>query len=61
MCRPSWSAAILLEPHGKDIRYTAVVMHTDEESRNKHDQMGFQTGWGKALEQLVEHMKKTRA
>jgi len=35
-------------------------MHKDEESRNKDDQMGFQTGWGKALEQLVEHVKKTR-
>jgi hypothetical protein len=25
-----------------------------------HDVMGFQTGWGKALEQLVEHVKRTR-
>lgn len=38
----------------------AIVMHRDEESRKKHDAMGFRTGWGKALEQLVEHVKKTQ-
>jgi hypothetical protein len=33
--------------------------HADEESRAKHDAMGFQARWGQALEQLVEHVKKT--
>ena len=36
-------------------------MHADVDSRQKHDAMGFQTGWGKALEQLVEHVKNTLA
>jgi sugar-specific transcriptional regulator TrmB len=38
-------------------RYLEDLKPGDEESRNKHDAMGFQTGWGKVLEQLVEHMK----
>ena len=35
-------------------------MHSDEASRKQHEDMGFQAGWGKALEHLVEHVKKTR-
>ena len=56
-----FTAAVLLEPHGNGTKYTAIAMHQDEASRAKHDAMGFQAGWGKALEQLVEHVKKTRA
>jgi uncharacterized protein YndB with AHSA1/START domain len=52
-----FTAAVILEPHGTGTKYTAIAMHGDEESRNKHDAMGFQTGWGAVLEQLVEHMK----
>jgi len=33
-------------------------MHTDEESRAKHEEMGFQSGWGKALDQLVDYVKR---
>lgn len=56
-----FTAAILLEPHGKGTKYTAIVMHTDEESRDKHDEMGFADGWGAALDQLVEHVKTASA
>lgn len=34
--------------------YRAVVYHTDEEGRKKHEEMGFQEGWGLALNQLEE-------
>lgn len=37
--------------------YTANVMHQNEASRKAHDEMGFQEGWGAALDQLVELMK----
>lgn len=56
-----FTAVILLEPQGRGTKYTAIVMHKDEESRKQHEAMDFQEGWGKALEQLVEHVKKTRA
>jgi uncharacterized protein YndB with AHSA1/START domain len=55
-----FTAAIVLEPQGRGTRYTAIVMHSDEESRTKHDEMGFQEGWGTTFEQLVEHMKTVR-
>ena len=56
-----FTATIVLEPSGKGTKYTAIAMHRDQESCRKHDEMGFQSGWGKALEQLVEHMRMVRA
>ena len=56
-----FTAAILIEPHGSGTKYTAIAMHSDAESRKQHDAMGFQDGWGTALDQLVAHMKTTRA
>ena len=55
-----FTASVLLEPHGNGTKYTAIAMHQNQESRDKHEAMGFQSGWGKALEQLVEHVKKAR-
>jgi uncharacterized protein YndB with AHSA1/START domain len=52
------TASILIEPHGTGTKYTAIAMHKDQESRDKHDSMGFQDGWGAALDQLVEHMSR---
>jgi uncharacterized protein YndB with AHSA1/START domain len=37
--------------------YKAIVTHADEEDRRKHEQMGFQEGWGKAFDQLITLMK----
>jgi uncharacterized protein YndB with AHSA1/START domain len=51
------TATISLEPHKKGSIYTALVIHKDEEDCNKHKQMGFHEGWGKACDQLVRHMK----
>lgn len=34
--------------------YTAVVMHQDAAGREAHAAMGFEQGWGIALDQLVE-------
>jgi uncharacterized protein YndB with AHSA1/START domain len=33
-------------------------MHRDEGGRKRHEEMGFQDGWGKALDQLVAYTKK---
>ncbi len=56
-----FTAAILLEPHGATgTKYTAHVMHSDPANRDKHEAMGFAEGWGAALNQLVEHVKKTQ-
>ncbi len=54
---PVFTAAISFEPHGEGTRYTAVAMHRDEASCRKHEAMGFQDGWGAALDQLVAHAR----
>jgi uncharacterized protein YndB with AHSA1/START domain len=56
---PVFTAVISLEPSGKSgTKYTALAMHRDEAGCKQHDQMGFHTGWGKALEQLVAVAKE---
>ncbi len=55
-----FTAVITIEPHGSGTKYTALAMHRDAEGRAKHEAMGFHAGWGKALDQLVEHMKAAR-
>jgi uncharacterized protein YndB with AHSA1/START domain len=37
-------------------RYTARVLHGNEADRQKHAEMGFDQGWSKALDQLLEYM-----
>jgi uncharacterized protein YndB with AHSA1/START domain len=51
-----FTATILLEPHGTGTKYTAIALHKDEVTRQQHEDMGFQAGWGKCLDQLVETM-----
>ena len=48
-----FTAVILIEPHGAGTKYTAIAIHGDEEGAQKHSDMGFHDGWGKALDQLV--------
>lgn len=39
-------------------KYTATLLHAAAEAHDHHAAMGFQDGWGKALDQLVAYMKK---
>jgi len=50
---PLFTAVILLEPRGAGTKYTALVIHGNEDAAKKHAVMGFHDGWGKALDQLV--------
>ncbi len=36
--------------------YRAIVMHADEDAARRHEEMGFNDGWGAALDQLVALM-----
>lgn len=56
-----FTAVLALAPHGNGTKYTATVIHADEDGRNKHEAMGFQDGWGKALDQLVALVKSMHA
>lgn len=51
------TAFVLLEPHGSGTKYTAIAKHADEEKRKQHEDMGFHSGWGAALDQLVTYAK----
>ena len=37
------------------MRYTATAIHRDEAGKKQHEEMGFHTGWGTTLDQLVAH------
>jgi uncharacterized protein YndB with AHSA1/START domain len=58
---PFFTAMVLIEPNGKGSKYTAIAIHKDEETRKKHEEMGFHEGWGKALDQLVALAKTLKA
>lgn len=51
--QPFFTGVVLLEPHGQGTKYTAIAMHKDEDTRKKHEEMGFYTGWSQCLDQLV--------
>ena len=53
-----FTAVITLKTVAKGTKYSALVIHGDEEARRKHAEMGFHDGWGKALDQLVAVAKK---
>ena len=48
-----FTAIISFTPEGDGTRYTAKVLHSDVAGQEKHEKMGFQDGWGRALDQLV--------
>ena len=53
-----FTAMIELADAGPGTRYTATVMHADAAGCQKHAAMGFEGGWGTALEQLVAMVKR---
>ena len=53
-----FTAMIQLQAQGSGTKYTATVIHGDEATRQKHADMGFQEGWGIALDQLLALVKR---
>ncbi len=53
-----FTAMIELADAGGGTRYTATVLHADEAASKQHAAMGFEHGWGTALDQLVAMLKK---
>ena len=48
------AGVISFDPIEGGTRYRAMIRHKNTEDRDKHLAMGFEDGWGKALDQLVE-------
>jgi uncharacterized protein YndB with AHSA1/START domain len=48
-----FTAILTLEAVGRSTRYIAHLMHADPAGRERHEAMGFSSGWSTALDQLV--------
>jgi uncharacterized protein YndB with AHSA1/START domain len=58
--KPFFTAILTLEDHPDGTKYTARALHKDDADRQKHADMGFEMGWGKALDQLIEYAQKLK-
>lgn len=47
-----FTAIITMADEGMGSRYTATVMHPDDETRDQHDKLGFFDGWNTCITQL---------
>lgn len=52
-----FTACLSLSPQGTQTKYVARVKHGSTEDCGKHAGLGFQEGWGVALDQLIAFMK----
>jgi uncharacterized protein YndB with AHSA1/START domain len=50
---PFMTAIVEIIPEGNGTRYRATALHKDEETKKKHEEMGFHHGWSAALDQMV--------
>jgi uncharacterized protein YndB with AHSA1/START domain len=53
-----FTAMVELADHPQGTRYTATVIHADEAGCKQHANLGFEAGWGTALDQLVAMIKQ---
>ena len=51
--KPFMTAIISFDPEGEHTRYAARVRHWTEASRQQHEAMGFDQGWGICTDQLA--------
>lgn len=52
-----FTAIVMIGSEGAGTRYRAIAVHGDDAARDAHDEMGFVSGWAKALDQMVEMIK----
>ena len=52
------TASVHFQAEGAGTRYVARAFHKDGEGRRQHEAMGFEQGWGTALDQLVALAKR---
>jgi uncharacterized protein YndB with AHSA1/START domain len=54
----AFTGILTFEPRGSGTFYTARALHGSAETAKLHADMGFHTGWGAALDQLVALMSR---
>lgn len=47
------TAYVEIEPHPEGTKYTATALHKSVEDRQKHEEMGFDSGWNATIDQMV--------
>jgi len=52
-----FTGIVTIEPVKGGTKYTAIAVHKDEAGKKAHEDMGFHSGWGTALDQLVAYAK----
>ena len=55
-----FSAVITMADEADATRYIATVMHPDQASRDRHEEMGFFDGWNTCITQLEEFARDLR-
>lgn len=53
-----FTAIINLSTHANGTKYVATVIHANEKDCKTHAAMGFQEGWGIALDQMIALIKR---
>lgn len=53
------TAIITLEAEGSGTRYSARVLHKNAADSSKHEEMGFQEGWGTTIDQLAAFVHRS--
>ncbi len=54
---PFMTAVVTLADEAGGTRYTAWVLHPDAATKQKHEEMGFEHGWGIVFDQLGEFVR----
>lgn len=52
------TAIIMMDDNGKDTDYRARVLHANKADRDRHEEMGFNEGWGICIDQLEQVAQK---
>ncbi|RJE85936.1 SRPBCC family protein [Paracoccus onubensis] len=52
------TATITLSAEADGTRYSAHVMHKSASDKRKHEEMGFQEGWGTTIDQLAAFVER---
>jgi uncharacterized protein YndB with AHSA1/START domain len=58
--KPFMTGTLTFDTAEGGVRYRAVAQHATPQIRAQHEEMGFQQGWGIALDQLVAYMQSLR-
>jgi len=57
---PFFTAILTFEDTPEGTKYVARALHKNDADRKKHEDMGFETGWGTVWEQLVAYASKMK-